>query len=150
MLISYLFIFLNSLCLWDFVSLHQLIFVSSMHQKPINAHRALRVSVHVNISWGLFLDQCFQCPSARPISWFIHIQNSAPCYPWRESDVGCFHCRETKGGGHEDTSTVQSFSYQVQLFWYSISFLIARISSFRNSLREETNMTAPSTVNLQL
>lgn len=48
MIISY---FLkNSLCLSDFASLHQLIFVSSMHQKPINAHHALRVSVHVNIS----------------------------------------------------------------------------------------------------
>lgn len=141
----------NSLCLWDFASLHQLIFVSSMHQKRINVHHALRVSVHVNILSGLFLDQCFQCPSARPISWFIHIQNSVPCYPWRESDVACFHCRETKGGGgNEDTSTNQSFSYQLQLFWYSNSFLIAWISLFRNSPREETNMTTPSTVNLQL
>lgn len=114
-------------------------------KKPINVHHALTVSMHVNILWRLFLDQCFQCPSARPISWFIHIQNSVPCCPWRESDVACFHCKETKAGGHEDTSVNWGFSYQEQLFWYSISFLIARMSLFKNSPRKETNTTTSST-----
>lgn len=44
----------------------------------------------VNISSGLFLDQCFQSPSEGPISWFIQTQNSTPCCRWRESDVGLF------------------------------------------------------------
>lgn len=52
----------------------------------------------VNISSGLFLDQCFQSPSEGPISCFIQTQNSAPCCRWRENDVGlfpwCFSCRD--------------------------------------------------------
>lgn len=38
----------------------------SKHQESVGKSGA------VNISSGLFLDQCFQSPSEGPISWFIH------------------------------------------------------------------------------
>lgn len=39
-------------------------------------HKSAGESGAVNISSGLFLDQCFQSPAEGPISWFIHTQNS--------------------------------------------------------------------------
>lgn len=120
-----------------------------MHQKPTNAHHALRVSMHVKVLWGLFLDQCFQCPSARPTNFMIY-SHTKQCTMlpmtwewcsvlplWRDK-----RRRRTRAHQHE-----QSFSYQVQLFCYSNSFQIARISLFRKSPRESNKQD--HTINCQ-
>lgn len=68
------------------------IYASKIHQWRSKHYKSAGKSGVVNISSGLFLDQCFQRPSEGPISWFIQTQNSGHVAGDVRLFPGCFNC----------------------------------------------------------
>lgn len=130
-------VYFNTAYQWAVPPAHFPAYASKSHTCTVIITSQGGKSGAVNISTGLFLDQCFQSPSEGPISWFIQIQNSVPCCWWRESNIACIHCRVQR--------TLWRSGQWLQLFnapyQKSIGLNCQRKATLSNSTKRKFNTT---------